>query len=150
ITFSLVVGVIGMIFLAPLAAASEWVGARLDDPDGVVALATFSSLFKLAGIVVFYPWLDGFSRLIVRISGRGSESAVSRLHPARGGAGAAVALEAAGRGGLEVARGAVDAPRRRLAGESTGYEPPAEALQQIAHFLESLPLETTDLGTVAP
>src|SRR5262245_13490213 len=150
ITFSLVVGVIGMIFLGPLAAASEWVGARLDDPDGVVALATFSSLFKLAGIVAFYPWLDGFSRLIVRISGRGSESAVSRLQPALAEAGADVALEAAWRAVLELARGAVDAVRRRLVGESTRYEPPAESLQQTAHFLESLPLETTDLGAVAP
>src|SRR5499427_3231913 len=150
ITFSLVVGVIGMIFLGPIAAASEWVGARLDDPDGVVALATFSSLFKLAGIVAFYPWLDGFSRLIVRISGRGSETAVSRLDPALAEAGAAVALEAAWRAILEVARAAVDAIRRRLAGESAKYDPPVEGVHQIEHFLESLSIETTDLGTLGP
>ncbi len=150
ITFSLVVGVLGLLFLAPLAAASEWVGARLDDPDGVVALATFSSLFKLAGIVVFYPWLDAFSRFIARISGSGSESAVSRLEPTLAEAGADVALEAAWRAVLELARGALDAVRRRLAGESAHYDPPAEGLARTAHFLESLPLETTDLGTIAP
>jgi phosphate:Na+ symporter len=150
IVFSLIVGVLGMLFLGPLAAASEWVADRLDDPDGVVALATFSSLFKLAGIVAFYPWLDGFARFIVRISGRGSESAVSRLEPTLVEAGAPVELEAAWRAVLELARGAVDAVRRRLAGEPVEYEPPAEALQQVEHFLESLPLETTDLATIGP
>jgi len=150
IIFSLVVGILGVIFLGPLVAASEWVGARLDDPDGVIALATFSSLFKFAGIVAFYPWLDGFARFIARISGPGSESAVSRLEPALAEAGADVALEAAWRGVLELARGAVDAVRRRLAGEPVKYDPPAEAREQTAHFLESLPLETTDLGTIGP
>src|SRR5262247_4005404 len=150
IIFSVIVGILGILFLGPLTAAADWIGARLYDPDGVLAMATFSSLFKLAGIVVFYPWLDGFARFIVRISGKGSDSAVSRLDSTVAEAGAAVALEAAWRAILELARGAVDAVRRRLAGEPTGYQPPAEALQQTAHFLESLPLETTDLGTVAP
>ncbi len=65
-------------------------------------------------------------------------------------AGGEVALEAAWRAILEVAHGAVDAIRRRLAGESVNYDPPAEAVQQTEHFLESLPLETTDLGTIGP
>ncbi len=30
------------------------------------------------------------------------------------------------------------------------YDPPSEAVQQIEHFLESLSLETTDLGTIGP
>jgi phosphate:Na+ symporter len=126
------------------------VGSRLDDPDGVLALAAFSSIFKLAGIVAFYPWIDHFSRFIVRISGKGSESAVSRLTPAVAEAGGAVALEAAWRATLEVTQGAVDAVRRRLAGASGTYDPPVEAVQQIEHFLESLSLETTDLRTIAP
>jgi phosphate:Na+ symporter len=99
---------------------------------------------------VFYPWLDGFARFILRISGKGSESAVSRLHPALAEAGAAVALEAAWRASLEVARSAVDAIRRRLAGQSVKYDPPVEEVQQIEHFLESLSIETTDLGTIGP
>jgi phosphate:Na+ symporter len=150
ILFSLIVGVLGMLFLGPLAAASYWVGSRLDDPDGVLALAAFSSIFKLAGIVVFYPWLDRFSRLIIGISGRGSESAVSRLDSTLADAGAAIALEAAWRAILEVAHGAVNAVRRTLAGESAKYEPPVEAVQQTEHFLESLSLETTDLATIGP
>ena len=150
ILFSLIVGVLGMLLLGPLAAAADWVGSQLDDPDGVLALAAFSSIFKLAGIAAFYPWIDHFSRFIVRISGKGSESAVSRLAPAVAEADGAVALEAAWRATLEVTQGAVDAVRRRLAGESVNYDPPVEAVQQIEHFLESLSLETTDLRTIAP
>jgi phosphate:Na+ symporter len=99
---------------------------------------------------VFYPWLDGFARFIVRISGKGSESALSRLDSALAEAGAAVALEAAWRAILEVARSAVDVIRLRLAGKSVKYEPPIEPVQQIEHFLESLSIETTDLGTIGP
>ena len=134
IIFSSIVGVLGMVFLGPLATAADWVGARLYDPDGVLALAAFSSIFKLAGIAVFYPWLDRFARLIVRISGTGSESAVGRLEPTLADAGAAVALEAAWRAILEVARGAVEAVRGALAGESVTYDPPADAVQQIEHL----------------
>jgi phosphate:Na+ symporter len=150
IIFSVVVGVLGVLFLGPLARASSWVGARLDDPDGVLALAAFSSIFKLAGIVVFYPWLDHFARFIVRISGSGSLTAVGRLDPSLADAGGAVALEAAWRAILEVARGAVDAVRRRLAGESVSYAAPVEAVAQTEQFIESLSLETTDLTTMGP
>jgi phosphate:Na+ symporter len=150
IVFSLVVGVLAMFALGPLTAAAAWVGTQLDDPDGVLALAAFSSIFKLAGIVVFYPWLDAFSRLIVRISGTGSDSAVSRLDPTLAEAGGDVVMEAAWRALLEVARGAVDATRRRLAGEPVQHQPAIEAVEQIGQFLESLPLETTDLGTIGP
>jgi phosphate:Na+ symporter len=145
-----IVGVLAMLFLAPLTAAAGWVGARLDDPDGVLALAAFSSIFKLAGIVVFYPWLDSFAHLIVRMSGAGRDSAVSRLDPTIVEAGGAVALEAAWRAILELARDAVEAVRRRLAGATAKYAPPIEAVQHIENFLETLPLETIDLGTIAP
>ncbi|HWU87654.1 MAG TPA: Na/Pi symporter [Kofleriaceae bacterium] len=150
ILFSLIVGVLGMVFIRPLAASADWLGAQLHDPDGVLALVAFASIFKLAGIVAFYPWIDHFSRLIVRISGTGSESAVSRLEPTVAEAGGAVALEAAWRAILEVAHGAVDAIRRQLAGESVKYDPPLEAVQQTEHFLESLSLESTDLTAMGP
>jgi phosphate:Na+ symporter len=150
ILFSAIVGIIAMLLLAPLAAAADWVGSRFDDPDGVLALAAFSSIFKLMGVVVFYPWVDRFSQAIVRITGRGSESALSRLEPAVAEAGGPIALEAAWRAILEVAQGAVAAVRRSLADHSVKYDPPADAVQQIEHFLESLSLETTDLGTIGP
>jgi phosphate:Na+ symporter len=150
IVYSLIAGVLAMLFLWPLTGAAGWVGSRFDDPHGVLALAAFSTIFKLAGIVVFYPWLDAFARFIVRISGEGSTSAVGRLTPAVAQAGGPVALEASWRAILEVAHGAVDASRRRLAGEAVTYQPAGEAIRQIEQFLESLPLETTDLGTIGP
>jgi phosphate:Na+ symporter len=55
ILFGLIVGVLAMMFLGPLAAAADWAGPRLDDPDGVLALAAFSTIFKLAGVVAFVP-----------------------------------------------------------------------------------------------
>src|SRR5262249_29600589 len=123
IVYSLIAGVLAMLFLRPLTGAAEWVGSRLDDPHGVLALAAFSTIFKLAGIVVFYPWLDPFARLIVRISGEGSASAVGRLEPAVAQAGGSVALEASWRAILEVAHGAVDARRRPLAGGAGPLHP---------------------------
>jgi len=150
IFYSLIAGVLAMLFLRPLTGAAEWVGSRLDDPRGVLALAAFSTIFKLAGIIVFYPWLDHFARFIVRFSGEGSTSAVGRLKPAVAQAGGPVALEASWRAILEVAHGAVDASRRRLAGEAVTYQPAGKAIQQIEQFLESLPLETTDLSTIGP
>jgi phosphate:Na+ symporter len=150
ILFSSIVGVLGMVFLRPLAAASEWVGSLFYDPDGVLALAAFSSIFKFAGIALFLPWIDRFSQLVVRISGQGSESAVSRLDTALADADAAIALEAAWRAILEVARGAVEAVGSTLAGASVTYTPPADAVQQIDNFLESLSLETTDMATIGP
>ncbi len=150
ILFSSIVGILGMLFLRPLAAAADWVGGRLYDPDGVLALAAFSSIFKFAGIAAFLPWIDRFAQLIVRISGSGSESAVGRLEPALADAGAPIALEAAWRAILEVAHPAVDAVRSTLAGASATQDPPVDSVQQIEHFLESLSLETTDLGTIGP
>jgi phosphate:Na+ symporter len=150
IVYSLIAGVLALLFLGPLTSAAAWVVSRLDDPSRVLALAAFSTIFKLAGIVVFYPWLDAFARWIVRISGEGTESAVSRLKPTVAQAGAPVALEASWRAILEVAHGAVDAVRRWLDGEVVQFKPDVEAVQQIEHFLESLPLETTDLSTIGP
>src|SRR5262245_2274294 len=74
IAYSLIAGILAMLFLRPLSGAAAWVGSRLNDSHGVLALAAFSTIFKLAGIVVFYPWLDSFARFIVRISGKGSAS----------------------------------------------------------------------------
>lgn len=150
IVYNVAVGIIGILLLGPLAAAGRWVGARVDDPDGVSALAAFSSIFKLVGILAFYPWLDGFSRFIERISGRGTETAVSRLDPVLAEAGGGVALEAAWRAIIKLAHGAFDAVRDRLAGDIVPYIPPREAIRQIEQFLELLSLETLDLATFEP
>jgi len=150
IVYNVSVGIIGILLLAPIAAAARWVGAQFDEPNGVLALAAFSSIFKLVGVVAFYPWLDGFSRFIERISGRGTETAVSRLDPVLAEAGGAVALEAAWRAIMELAHGSIDAVRRRLIGELVRYDQPVEAVRQTEQFLESLSLETLDLATFEP
>jgi len=144
VLFSLVVGVLGVIFLGPLTSAAEWVGTRLDDPSGVLALAAFSTIFKLAGILVFYPWLDRYAQFIVRISGRGSETAVSRLEPTVAQAGGAVALEATWRATLEIARAAVDAMRQRFAGTAVNYASQSQSIRQIEQFLGSISLDSID------
>ncbi|MDM0068109.1 Na/Pi symporter [Variovorax sp. J31P207] len=144
VTFSLVVGVLGIVFLGPLVSAAEWLGGRMGDLDGVLALAAFSSIFKLAGILVFYPWLDRFAQIISRIAGSGGETAVSHLDPAVARTGGTIALEAAWRAILEVARGGIGAVRASLAGERVDYTPPTQAIQQIEQFLESVSLDTID------
>jgi phosphate:Na+ symporter len=150
IVYNVAVGIIGILLLGPLAAAGRWAGARVDDPDGVLALAAFSSIFKLVGVLAFYPWLEGFSRFIERISGQGTETAVSRLDPVLAEAGGGVAIEAAWRAIVELAHDAVDVVRSRLAGDVVRYDPPREAVRQIEQFLESLSLETLDLATFEP
>ncbi|MBX3024808.1 Na/Pi cotransporter family protein [bacterium] len=150
VVFSLVVGVLSLSFLTPLTTAAEWIGGRLGATDGVLALASFSSLFKLAGILVFYPWLDQFARYIEHLTGPGRDTAVDRLQPTLAEAGGTVALEAAWRALLETATGVVDALRRRLAGEPVAYAPAADAVRRTEQFLTSLSLETTDLTTIGP
>ncbi|MBV8935759.1 MAG: hypothetical protein JO095_08155 [Alphaproteobacteria bacterium] len=104
----------------------------------------------MVGILAFYPWLDRFSHIIERITGSGIETAVTRLDPVLAEAGGAVALEAAWRAVLELAHGSVDAVRRRLIGEPVRYGPPVDAVRQIEQFLQSLSLETLDLGAFEP
>ena len=73
IIFNVGVGFLGILLLRPLTAAGGWVGSQFDDYDGVLALAAFSSIFKFVGVAAFFPWLDGFSRLVARIAGGGAE-----------------------------------------------------------------------------
>ena len=49
IVYNVSVGIIGILLLGPLAAAAHWVGTQFDDPNGVLALAAFSSIFKFVG-----------------------------------------------------------------------------------------------------
>ncbi len=150
VLFSVSVAIVAMLFLTPLSMAANWVGDRLGDGTGVLSLAAFSTIFKFVGIAVFFPFLDRFAAFVTRVIGDGTQTAVQHLDPRLAEAGVSVALEAAYRATLELAREAVDAVRDRLSGGSAAYQPPREALQQTVRFLETLSLETTDLGTVAP
>lgn len=148
--FSVIVGILGMLLLRPIANVATWAVSSLDDYDGVLALAAFSSLFKLMGVAVFFPWLDSFARFIERLSGAGGDTAVARLEPALSEAGGPVALEAAWRATVEVARSAIDAVCRRLAGERAGFPSADDAIGRIDHFLESLSLDAIDPASVEP
>ena len=150
IVYSLGAGIIGLLLLRPIAAAAGWVGGQFEDYDGVLALAAFSTLFKLAGVIAVFPWLGSFSRFIAAISSRDGDTAVSRLDPTLAGAGGTVALEAAWRAILELARDAANAVRCRLSGEPLQYDLPAEAVERTERFLESLSLETLHLGAFEP
>ncbi len=144
IAFCLAIGVLGLVFLGPLVAAADWVGARLGNEDGVLALAAFSTIFKLAGTAVFYPFLERFTNLIARYTESRTEKAPGYLEPILAQTGGPVALEAARRAVLEVARGAVDAVRCRLAGGVVSYVSQSHAIQQIDRFLESVTLDAID------
>ncbi|WP_281805399.1 Na/Pi cotransporter family protein [Methylocystis echinoides] len=144
VLFSLIVGALGMLLLDPLARAATWSVSSLDDYDGVLGLAAFSSLFKLMGVVVFFPWLDRYARFIVNMTGKGTETAVSRLEPTLAQAGGPIALEAAYRALLDLSRETVEAVSKRLEGESAPFEPPQDSLRQIERFIETLSLETLD------
>jgi phosphate:Na+ symporter len=150
IVFSLVVGVLGMLLLIPLSRAAIWSVSGFDDYDGVLGLAAFSSLFKLMGVVVFFPFLDRFARFISDRTGKQSDTAVDRLQPTLAEAGGPVALEAAWRALLEISRGAVDAARQRLDGEKVVFDPPQESVAQIDRFIEKLSLETLDSAETEP
>jgi phosphate:Na+ symporter len=150
VIFSLVVGVLGMLLLAPLARAAIWSVSALDDYDGVLGLAAFSSLFKLMGVVVFFPWLDRYARFITDLTGKGTETAVNRLAPTLAETGGPVALEAAYRALDELSRVAVDAVRGRLDGENVVFEPPQEDLRQVERFIETMSLETLDSADMEP
>src|SRR5262249_12215522 len=105
ILFSTIVGVLGMVFLQPLANGADWVATQLNDPDGVLALAAFSTIFKFGGIAVFFPFIDRYARFLTRrVPGADSEPPIRHLEPAVAAAGAPVALEAAWRATLELAR----------------------------------------------
>lgn len=150
IIFSLIVGVLGMLLLRPIANVATWAVSSLDDYDGVLALAAFSSLFKLMGVAVFFPWLDSFARFVERLSGPGADTAVTRLAPALSEAGGPVALEAAWRATVEVSRDAIDVVTHRLAGERVDFASVDDAIRQIDHFLETLSFETLDVGDMEP
>src|SRR5499427_3771398 len=64
IVYNVSVGIIGILLLAP-----------------IVAVAAFSSIVKLVGVLAVYPWLDRFSHLIEWMTGAGVETAVGRLDP---------------------------------------------------------------------
>ena len=148
VLFNGLTGVLALIFLHPLGAVSRWVGANLGDHDGVLTLAAFHTLFNVAGIIVFFPWLGAFARFIERLTGKGEISAVARLGGALAHAGGPVAMEAAWRALLELTAAAFTALKLR----SQGHRPPdmeiIAEIRKVADFIEQLRFESTDPQTL--
>ena len=141
IVYNVTVGIIGILLLGPIAAASNWVGTQFDDPNGVLALAAFSSIFKFAGVLAFYPWLERFSRLIERIPApapRRPSAASIRSSPKPEGRRARGRL-AGDAGDCTWFGRCGPPPAHRQIGP---LRPAGRRVRQIDHFLESLSLET--------
>jgi phosphate:Na+ symporter len=143
ILFNAITGVVALLFLTPLGAAARWLGDHMGD-SGVLTLAAFHTLFNIAGVILFFPWLNGFARLVQWMTGRGKVSAVGRLDDTVAQAGGPVAMEAAWRALVDLSGNAL----RALADRGTGKpQPPAELqtdIQKVGDFIHGLRFEATD------
>lgn len=143
ILFNGFTGVVALLFLAPLGEIARWLGGHMGD-GGVLTLAAFHTLFNIAGVILFFPWLNGFARLIQWMTGRGKVSAVGRLDATVAQAGGPVAMEAAWRALVDLSGTALRALAERGAGKA---QPPAELqaeIQKVGDFIHRLRFETTD------
>ena len=107
ILFNTLTAIIVLILIQPLTAAAVWCARSLQDPDGTLALAAFHTIFNLFGILLFFPWLGRFARMIEWLIGRENSSSSARLDRTLAAAGGTVALEAAWRALLETASHAI-------------------------------------------
>lgn len=158
IIFNATTGLLALAVLPLMVSTALAAAGAVDSEPGAVALAAFHTFFNLLGVLVFLPWIDRFSTLIVRlIPERGSSltrdldatvrqiSSVA-LDAARRALRRALAellhagrpdLARAGRGEeaareLEVARGALKEIRAFLAELRTGAESPLEHRRHVA------------------
>jgi phosphate:Na+ symporter len=143
IFFNSLTGVVALLLLAPMGEAARWLGAHMGD-EGVLSLAAFHTLFNLAGVILFFPWLNHFARMIEWMTGRGKVSAVARLDATLAKAGGPVAMEAAWRALVDLSSTAL----RSLADRGTGKRRPLGDLQaeilKVADFIHGLRVEATD------
>lgn len=116
VLFNVLTAVVALITLRPFLAvitelAHRWVG---DAPQTVLAL--FHTGFNVLGVVLVYPWLDRFAKLVERIVPKPARAVVADL-PKSSLSVPAVALESArttaARATLEATRLAVSAMRGR-------------------------------------
>jgi phosphate:Na+ symporter len=148
VLFNGITGVLALVFLSQLGLVARWLGGLMDDDDGVLTLAAFHTLFNLAGIVIFFPWLGAFAKGIEQLTGRGEISAVARLGSALAHAGGPVAMEAAWRALVELTDTAFTSLKTRSQGR---HPPPVELIAEIrkvADFVEKLRFESTDPQTL--
>lgn len=143
ILFNGITGVVALFFLTPLGEAARWLGDRMGD-EGVLSLAAFHTLFNLAGVILFFPWLNRFARMVEWMTGRGKVSAVARLDDTLAKAGGPVAMEAAWRALVDLSVTAL----RSLADRGPEQrKPPGDLpteILKVADFIHGLRVEATD------
>ena len=145
--FNLFTGIIALFVLQPLGDAARWVGQHMGN-DPVMVLAAFHTLFNLAGIVLFFPWLDSFARGIERIIGRRGISAVGRLEKAVSKAGGAVAIESAWRALMELYSTALRVLDECSLGKSKTLPEFNTDLAKAGEFIHRLRFEGSDPNTM--
>jgi phosphate:Na+ symporter len=135
ILFNLITGVIALLLFPHLASAAVWMGRTLESEPDVLTVAVFHTTLKLAGILVFFPWLGAYARAIEWMTGRGRISAVSRLDPTLAKAGGSIALEASWRAMAELATTAFGHIQGRMKNAPVARSETAAELSHIGDFI---------------
>lgn len=148
ILFNAITGIIALLLLQPLGEAARWTGNHMGG-DAVLTLAAFHTLFNLAGVILFFPWLGTFAKLIEKLTGHHDISSVSRLDKTLAAAGGAVALESAWRALVELSATAMTNLKNRPIGKPKASEDLQTDLRKISEFIQDLRFEGTDPQTLS-
>jgi len=143
ILFNGITGGVALLLLTPLGDAARWLGGHMGDAD-VLTLAAFHTLLNFAGVILIFPWLGGFARLIQWMTGRKDISAVARLDSTLAQAGGPVAMEAAWRALVELSGTALRALKDRSAGNPQVIANLQPEIQKLTEFIHGLRFEGTD------
>ncbi len=130
ILFNLILGIVALLVFRHIAFAAEWMGQALEEEPGVLTVAVFHTTLKLAGIIVFFPWMGAYARAIEWMTGRGRISAISRLDPTLAKAGGSIALEASWRAMAEIAGDAFCGIQARM---KNSVAPRSETATELTH-----------------
>lgn len=114
IIFNVILGLAALLLFKHIAFAATWMGGVLEEEPDVLTVAVFHTTLKLSGIIIFFPWMGAYARVIEWMTGRGKISAVSRLDPTLAKAGGSIALEASWRAMAEIATEAFSYVQARM------------------------------------
>ncbi|MFU8893161.1 MAG: Na/Pi cotransporter family protein [Luteolibacter sp.] len=135
ILFNLILGLVALLVFRHLAFAAVWMGGALEDDPGVLTVAVFHTSLKLSGILVFFPWMGAYARMIEWMTGRGRISAISRLDPTLAKAGGSIALEASWRAMAELTNDAFAYVQTRMKNSAAARPETATELTHIGDFI---------------
>jgi len=66
LSFNVITAVVGLIMLWPITYLIEWILGPVSDSP-VIAIALFHTIFNLLGVVLIYPFIGSFARLLIRL-----------------------------------------------------------------------------------